>query len=72
LIDVIGQLQRPAALPSVLTEWETGWAPETVRTVLEKRKYLTQSGLELRTVHPAGSRCNYYVIPTPIYTLSIN
>jgi hypothetical protein len=60
-MEVSGQIHDPTALPPpppgknlLPIEYETGWAPEPVWTILEKRKLLALAGI--RTMgHPARS-----------------
>jgi len=71
---MIGQLPALAPLPSVLTEWETGWAPEPVWTFwrrgnapavtgTRKPDHLTYSLVTTRT---ELSGCWYSVFIVPV------
>ena len=65
---VSGEFHTPAALPReknpVSVEWEAGWAPEPVWTVL--KSLLSLPGFEPRTVQPTASR-----IPTALSLLRL-
>jgi hypothetical protein len=68
-LEVSGQLHAPAALspgkePPVPIGQEAGWAPRAGLDDVEKRKFLTLPGLELR---PVASHYTYCAIPAPRY-----
>jgi len=60
-------MPAPSPLPNSPVTHRTGICvyPRPVSTGADVMKSLTPLGFELRTVHPAASRCTAYAIPAP-------
>jgi hypothetical protein len=65
-MEVSGQLHGPAALPSVPTGQEAGWAPEPIWTLWSREKSLSPNGNRNQALQPVARQYTDRAIPAPV------